>query len=146
MKLSTKSRYGLRAMIDIAVNSKEKSVSIIDIAQREKISEGYLEQIVALLKKAGLVISKRGAGGGYYIGKELKDISVGDILRAIEGNLSLVECAVTGEKDKCDMKEMCVTKFVWQQINDSINRTVDNITLEMLVNRSKECKAPGYGC
>ena len=87
MKLSTKGRYGLSAMIDLAVYSENEAVSLNSIAERQHISEGYLEQLMAKLKKAGLVTSIRGASGGYYLAKPASEISVGDILRALEGSL-----------------------------------------------------------
>lgn len=90
MKLSTKGRYGLRALIDLAVYSEESAVSIGSIAARQKISESYLEQLMAKLRKAGLVVSIRGAGGGYRLARPAGEISVGDILRALEGNLEAV--------------------------------------------------------
>ena len=92
MKLSTKGRYGLRALIDLATYSEEEAVSISSIAARQHISEGYLEQLVAKLRKAGLVTSTRGATGGYRLAKDPGQISVGDILRALEGSLEAVEC------------------------------------------------------
>ena len=87
MKLSTKGRYGLRAMIDLAEHSGKEPAAISSIAERQGISEGYLEQLAALLKKAGLIKSIRGAGGGYILARDMEDISVGDILRALEGRL-----------------------------------------------------------
>ena len=87
MKLSTKGKYGLRALIDLAQYSEDSPVSITSIARRQDISERYLEQLMSKLKKAGLVKSIRGANGGYVLAKEAKDISVGDVLRALEGNL-----------------------------------------------------------
>ena len=92
MKLSTKGRYGLRALIDLAQYSGEAPVSITSISARQDISERYLEQLMAMLKKAGLVSSVRGAGGGYILAKDMREISVGDILRALEGSLEPVEC------------------------------------------------------
>ena len=92
MKLSTKGRYGLRAMVDLAVYSEKESVSISCIAQRENISESYLEQLAGKLKKAGLIKSTRGAQGGYRLAKPAAEISVGDILRALEGELGAVDC------------------------------------------------------
>ena len=92
MKLSTKGRYGLRALIDLAQYSGQAPVSITSISARQDISERYLEQLMALLRKAGLIRSVRGAGGGYVLAKDMKEISVGDILRALEGNLEPVEC------------------------------------------------------
>lgn len=150
MKLSTKGRYGLRAMIDMARNSEKDPVSINSVALRQGISEGYLEQIVSLLKKAGLVKSIRGAGGGYVLAKKTEEISVGDILRALEGNLEPVRCAAYYSDEGCTASEGCVTKYVWQKINDSINKTVDEITLKELVKESRilnpEDHAVDSGC
>ena len=93
MKLSTKGRYGLRALIDLAQYSEEEPVSITSISNRQGISERYLEQLMAKLKKAEIVKSIRGAGGGYILGKDMHEISVGDVLRALEGSLDPVECS-----------------------------------------------------
>ena len=102
MKLSTKGRYGLRALIDLAVYCENETVSIASIAARQNISESYLEQLIAKLRKAGLVTSVRGAGGGYKLAKPAEEISVGDILRALEGNLDPVECPGLKEESTCD--------------------------------------------
>ena len=133
MKLSTKGRYGLRAMIDLAQYSGDAPVSIISISERQDISERYLEQLVALLRKAGLVRSIRGAGGGYVLAKE---ISVGDILRALEGSLEPVECPGLDPAGGCKSADSCVSKYVWKRINESISRTVDEIMLDQLVEES----------
>ena len=143
MKLSTKGRYGLRALIDLAVHSEEEAVSISSIAARQNISESYLEQLVAMLRRAGLVISIRGAGGGYKLGKPADDISVGDILRSLEGNLKAVECAGLNKDKGCQGADLCVTKYVWKRINDSITLAVDDIKLSQLVAESKEVKNKG---
>lgn len=143
MKLSTRGRYGLRAIIDLARNSETEPVSIGSISARQDISEGYLEQLVALLKKAGLVKSIRGAGGGYVLAKEMKDISVGDVLRALEGSLEPVKCAAFYSDEGCMASDGCVTKYVWQKINDSINQTVDEMHLDELVKDSREVNPQG---
>lgn len=137
MRISTKGRYGLRAVIDLALYSEIEPVSISSIALRQDISEGYLEQIMTLLKKAGLIKSIRGAGGGYVLAKEIDEISVGDILRALEGNLEPVECSAYRQEDGCQAADKCVTKYVWLRINESINRTVDEISLRQLVEESR---------
>ncbi len=138
MKLSTKGRYGLRALIDLAQYSEKEPVSITSISDRQGISERYLEQLMAMLKKAGLVKSIRGAGGGYILAKELEAISVGDVLRALEGSLEPVECSGLNPEEGCKAADSCVTKYVWQRINDSINRTVDEIKLDQLVEESRK--------
>ena len=94
MKLSTKGRYGLRALIDLARYSEYNPVSITSISDRQDISERYLEQLMAMMKKSGLVKSVRGAGGGYILAKDLSEISVGDVLRSLEGNLEPVELSL----------------------------------------------------
>lgn len=137
MKLSTKGRYGLRAMIDLARYSEEEPVSISSIAARQGISERYLEQLVGLLKKAGLVSSIRGASGGYVLTRESGEISVGDVLRALEGSLEPVKCAAFYSEEGCTASDGCVTKYVWQKINDSINETVDKMMLDELVRESR---------
>lgn len=110
MKLSTKGRYGLRAMIDLAVYSEKEPVSIQSIADRQNISERYLEQLMASLKKEGLVKSIRGANGGYQLARPAIGISVGDILRALEGDLRAVTCPANGEEGNggCENADLCV--------------------------------------
>ncbi len=143
MKLSTKGRYGLRALIDLAQYSGEAPVSITSISTRQELSERYLEQLMSMLKKAGLVRSIRGAGGGYVLAKEMREISVGDVLRALEGSLEPVECAGLEPDGGCKAADCCVTKYVWQRINDSISRTVDEIMLDQLVEESRNMNRAG---
>lgn len=143
MKLSTKGRYGLRALIDLAQYSEKEPVSIGCIAQRQNLSERYLEQLMSLLKKAGLVKSIRGAGGGYVLAKDAGEISVGDVLRALEGSLEPVDCSGYGSGEECSASGGCVTKYVWKRINESINQTVDEIKLDTLVEESKQLSVCG---
>ena len=140
MKLSTKGRYGLRALIDLALYSENEAASIASISARQQISESSLEQLIAKLRKAGLVVSVRGAGGGYRLAKPASEISVGDILRALEGSLDAVHCPGLEEEGSCEGSEFCVTKYVWQRINESINRTVDEIRLDQLIEESRKMK------
>jgi len=141
MKISTKGRYGLRALIDLAQLGYDDPISITTISNRQGVSERYLEQLMSLLKKAGLVKSIRGANGGYILAKELSEISVGDILRALEGDLEPVACpaikTIKSEED-CNAVDQCVTKYVWQRISESINRTVDEIKLDQLLQQKGE--------
>ena len=138
MKLSTKGRYGLRALIDLAQHSGPEPVSITSISDRQGISERYLEQLMSMMKKAGLIKSIRGAGGGYVLAKDLEDISVGDVLRALEGSLEPVECSALHPDEGCKAADICVTKYVWQRINESINQTVDEIKLSQLVGEGRK--------
>lgn len=143
MKLSTKGRYGLRALIDLALNSQEEAVSIQSIATRQNISISYLEQLFSKLKKANLITSVRGAAGGYLLAKPEKEISVGDILRALEGNLDAVTCAANQENNSCEVSDVCVTKLVWKRINDSITDAVDTMMLDQLVDESRRIRDKG---
>lgn len=140
MNFSTKGRYGLRAMIDLAVHSEE-AVPISSIAARENISECYLEQLAAKLKKAGLVVSTRGAQGGYRLARPSSEISVGDVLRALEGSVNAVECPGLLEEESCQNSECCAARSVWQKINDSITKAVDDIDLAQLAEESRRARA-----
>lgn len=137
MKLSTKGRYGLRAMIDIGVYSKEQPLSLKIVSNRLDISESYLEQIISKLKKEKLVISKRGAKGGYVLGKNPAQISVGEILRTLEGSLAPTDCTCETKLEVCTKccgnEEECITKSVWEKIKNGINEVVDNIYLSELI-------------
>lgn len=142
MKLSTKGRYGLRALIDLALYSDEEAVSIQSISNRQNISDSYLEQLMRKLKKAGLVVSERGAQGGYRLAKPADEISVGDVLRALEGSLETVSCGA-GNNEHCQGEDLCVTRYVWQEINKSIQETVDSIKISQLVEESRKAREKG---
>lgn len=140
MKISTKGRYGLKAMLFIAVNGEKSCVSLRSISEAEGISENYLEQLIAQLKKHKLVKSVRGAYGGYTLLKAPEDISVGDILRALEGSLSPVECVNEDSDKECSCGNTacgsdCITREVWLQIDKSVTETVDGISLKYLVDK-----------
>lgn len=128
-------------MIDLALYSEREAVSIQSIAGRQNISDSYLEQLVRKLKKAGLVISVRGAQGGYKLAKPADEISVGDVLRALEGSLEAVTCR--GDGESCQGADLCVTRYVWQRINNSIKETVDSIMLDQLVEESRRMRDKG---
>lgn len=142
MKLSTKGRYGLLAVIDLAINAEYEAVPLSAIAERQSISISYLEQLIAKLKKAGIVNSIRGAQGGYVLAKDPAEISVGAILRALEGDLNPVDCAeVVGNGSICKGSSVCVTKYVWMRISESINNTVDTMLLSELLAEHKKVAA-----
>ena len=142
MKLTTKGRYGLRAVVDLAVNTDDEAVALSQIAERQGISVNYLEQLIAKLKKSGIVNGIRGAQGGYVLAMPAEEISVGDILRALEGDLSPVDCYELNSNDTpCSNSDICVTKYVWKRISDSINDAVDGIMLSDLVAESKRVQA-----
>ncbi|TAH68151.1 MAG: Rrf2 family transcriptional regulator [Anaerolineaceae bacterium] len=142
MKLTTKGRYGLRAVVDLAVNADDEAVALSQIAERQGISMNYLEQLIAKLKKSGIVNGIRGAQGGYVLAMPAEEISVGDILRALEGDLSPVDCYELNSNDTpCNNSDLCVTKYVWKRISDSINDAVDGIMLSDLAAESKRVQA-----
>ena len=123
-------------MLDLAVHMNgTEPVSLNSIAERQEISEIYLEQIFSALRKSGLVKSERGSQGGYRLGKSAAEITVGEILRALEGPLDIVDCIT--DSGRCKRYDACVTKDVWRKVTESINKTVDSITLEDLVNDYK---------
>ena len=136
MKISTKGRYALRLMLDLAIQPGDSAVPLRDVAERQEISDKYLEQIVTQLARGGLVRSVRGAGGGYLLTRTPEEYTVGEILRQLEGNLAPVSCVSGGSC--CGRADRCVTLEVWQQIQDVVDGVVDNITLADLVKRYHE--------
>lgn len=136
MKISTKGRYALRLMLDLALNSTGEQITIKSIAARQDISDKYLEQIISLLNRAGYVKSIRGAQGGYKLTKTPSEYTVGMILRLTEGSLAPVDC-LEEYTNECTRSSECVTREVWQELYDAINLVVDRITLQDLVDRTK---------
>ena len=132
MRISTKGRYALRMMLDLALNNTGAPVRIKEIAARQNISDKYLEQIISILNKAGFVRSVRGPQGGYHLAKPAEEYTVGMILRLTEGSLAPVEC-LEENAGHCERSDGCVTVLVYQKINDAINKVVDQITLADLV-------------
>ena len=131
MKLSTKGRYGLKAMFELSINQNAGPIPLKYIAKRQNISEQYLEQIFSALKKSGLVTSVRGAQGGYLLAKEAKDITVGDILIVLEGPISISECII--DEDICENSGICVTKVVWERLKKGIEDVINSITLQDMI-------------
>lgn len=141
MKISTRGRYALRMMIDLAVNGTDEMVRIKEIATRQGLSEKYLEQIISSLKKAGYVKSLRGAQGGYSLSKEPREYTVGMILRLTEGNMAPVAC-LEDEVNQCGKVDECVSVRLWKMLNDAVNGVIDKVTLQDLVDWEKEKKEP----
>ena len=132
MRISTKGKYGLRAMVDLAVNSLDSPISLSSIAERQDLSLGYMEQVFSVLRKAGLVNSIKGAQGGYILADNPANITVGDVLRALEGDLNVVDEAEQQEANEKSI-EYCIKTVVWDKMNESLNKVADSITLEDLV-------------
>lgn len=129
MWLSTKSKYGLRAIYEVGLNYGQSPVALSSIAEKHHISQPYLEQIFSMLKKSGLIISKRGQQGGYLLSREPSKITIGEILRCLEGSFIPTECEV--ENIFCCSD--CITGTVFRKINDGINTVIDNFTLQDLI-------------
>ena len=132
MKISTKGRYALRLMLDIAMNDAVEPVRLKDVAERQSISVKYLEQIISQLVRAGYVKSIRGPQGGYRLVKAPKEYTVGMILRQVEGNMVPVAC-LEDEESGCERQSQCVTLRIWKELNDAIKSVVDRYTLEDLM-------------
>ena len=136
MKLSTRGRYGLHAMYALACGYGGAPMSINTIAETQGISEAYLEQLISSLKRDGLVAAKRGSSGGYVLSRPPKDITVGDVLRSVEGAMELVGC-VSGD-DPCSMAGECPSRRIWKKISDGLNEMLDSYTLEDMLNKGGE--------
>ncbi len=136
MKLSTKGRYGLRCMVDLALTSSGEHVALYSIAERQGLSVLYLEQVFSTLRKAGLVKSVKGAGGGYSLADAPSRITVGSVLRALEGNISIVNSLSKEDSEQLNNLERCIRTTLWTRIDDSISDIIDSVTLEDLAEES----------
>lgn len=143
MKISTKGRYALRLMVDLAENQGDGYVSLKDIASRQEISKKYLEQIVSVLNKPGILLTNRGYQGGYRLAKNANEYTVGDILRLTEGGLAPVSC-LERKPLQCDRAEMCPTLSVWKGLYDVLNQYLDSITIQDIVDKDVDPQSFGY--
>lgn len=134
MKISTKGRYALRMLADLAVHQEEGFISLKDIAERQNISKKYLEQIVPMLNKAGILRTNRGNRGGYNLASKPEELTVGDVLRATEGSLAPVAC-LDYDPIECPRADECDTLFVWQGLFRTVNEYLDGITLRDIIDR-----------
>src|SRR4030042_4005085 len=131
MKISTRTRYGMRAILELALAHKEQPLQIKLIAERQNISNKYLEQLVAIMKAAGLVRSIRGPHGGYLLAKPPEEIKLSEVFRILEGPVLTVECV--DHKEICPICADCITRQLWMQMNDAIFNVLDSRTLQDLV-------------
>ena len=134
MKISTKGRYALRLMLDLALNNTGEYIPLKSVSERQEISVKYLEQIITTLVKAGFVKGLRGSKGGYKLAKEPDEYTVGMILRLTEGSLAPV-ASLDEEVNTCDRCDDCITLELWKQLYSAINNVVDNITLADLIEK-----------
>ena len=140
MKLSTKGRYAIHAMYDLSLHSHDGPQPIKAIAERQDVPEAYLEQLFGQLRRSGLVLSTRGAQGGYTLARPAAEISVGDVLRAVEGPLAITDCL--SDDAHCDRACRCPTRVVWQKVSDALEAAVDGISLQDMVNDSIDASKP----
>ncbi len=140
MRLSTKARYAVRAMIDLALHGDGDTITRDEIAARQDISPLYLSHILLRLSKAGLLTSTKGPGGGYHLGREPKNIRVGDIVRAVGEPLDLVPCTAKG-RDYCDRAGTCAAHALWVRVAGAVRDTLDASTLEDLCQDARSLDA-----
>ena len=131
MRMSTRGRYGLTAMLDIAMQGELSAVTAKDISERQEISVTYLEQLLSKLKRAGLVKGTRGPGGGYQLNKAVDQIKIGDIVRVLEGPIAPVYCVLpTVNPSQCDKLAKCAMRLLWKKLGDKMTEVLDSITLK----------------
>lgn len=134
MKLTSKGRYAVTAMLDVALHSRKGPVPLADISERQEISLSYLEQLFARLRKEQLVSSVRGPGGGYKLGRAANDIAIGDVIRAVDESVDATRCQ--GKAD-CQGGERCLTHTLWQDLSDRISQFLNGITLGELMTKNE---------
>jgi len=132
MILSTRGRYGIKMMLELALNYGKGAMPLKDIANKQSLSDTYLEQLISPLRKNGLVNSTRGAQGGYELAKHPSEIKVGDIIRVLEGELAPAQC-VLEEEPECSKADYCATRLLYEKITESINNVIDSISLKDMV-------------
>jgi len=142
LKFSTKGEYGLRAMFDLAQHYGKGPTSLRSVAERQGISEHYLEQLIASLRKAGLVKSVRGAQGGYMLARSPGDIAVGDIIRVLEGPIAPKDCVSEEDSEEvCVRAETCAARIVWEKVRDSVAEVLDSISLQDMCSEADKLAA-----
>ena len=136
MKLSTKGRYGMRAILDLAMNYGQGPISLKYIAQRQEISQKYLERLITFLKLAGLVKSIRGTHGGYILAKHPSKIKLSEVIQVLEGSIALVECVENPKS--CPRVNHCATREIWKKMKEAMNNVLESTTLQDLVEQQNE--------
>lgn len=141
MKFSTRARYGLRAMLELALNyDPSQPIPLLLVAEKQGISEGYLEQMMTFLRKGGLVRSVRGSQGGYLLTREPAKIKAGEIIRCLEGPLSPTDCVNEYDPEPCPRTDICVARVLWERVRKSVADVLDNTTLEDLCKESENIR------
>ena len=139
MRISTKGDYATRAMQDLALHYQSGPIQIEEIARRQGLPARYLEQLLLVLKRAGLLESKRGARGGYYLAKHPREVTLGQVVRAVDGPVSPIFCVTAGKRRICPKEaEGCVLRDVWAEVREAVTRIVDHTTFEDICRRIQE--------
>lgn len=138
MQISTKGRYALRALIDLGLHMDQGPVLRKDIAERQEISSDYIGQLFVELRKAGFIESVKGPGGGYVLAQDADKIRAGDIIRAVEGPIALVQCVGSNPEDACHRMDSCVTYLLWKRLSNTIEEILDSVTLKDLCDQARE--------
>lgn len=144
MILSTKGRYGLKMMFELTKKFGDGTMSLKEIAKNQELSETYLEQLISHLRKAGLVNSVRGAQGGYELARAPIEITVGEIIRTLEGPLAPSDCVLDDEPE-CSRAGFCITRTIWEKIMEGLNGVIDSITLQDMLNDYHKLNAINEG-
>ncbi|TEB14414.1 HTH-type transcriptional regulator CymR [Pelotomaculum sp. FP] len=141
MRFSTRARYGLRAMLELALHyNPNEPIPLVQVAERQGISEGYLEQMMSFLRKGGVVRSVRGALGGYILAREPDRITAGEIIRCLEGPLSPTGCVSEENPEQCSRADFCVTRVLWERVRESVAEVLDGTTLEDLCREAEKIR------
>lgn len=139
MKITFKGDYALKAILDLSMNSEDgRVVPISEISQRQDIPLPFLEQIMLILKKAGFVQSKTGKGGGFLLAKQPEEITLGEIIRLIEGPIEPIACGVRGRPSGCADEQHCAFREIWVKVTDALSDIVDTVTFAQIMRRTKE--------
>lgn len=138
MKISTKGRYGLRILLDLALHTEEKPRMLRDIAESQEISEKYLSRLIIELRQANLVQSVRGAKGGYRIARAPSDITVLEVVEVMEGSLGIVECVGCEKEKECDRSHVCAAREMWEGVNNSLRTALAHVSLQSIIDRQKQ--------
>ena len=143
MRISTRGRYALRAMVDLALHADAGPVLRQDIARRQEISADYVAQLFRRLRAVGLVEGVKGPGGGYRLARDAATISAGDVVRAVEGPLAVVRCVVPGSEPSCDRVDHCVTHLLWKRLSETMGEFLDSVTLRDLCDEAFQLLGEG---
>ncbi len=144
MRFSTRSRYGLRAMLELALNyDRKEPTPLFQIAEKQLISEGYLEHMMTVLRKGGLVRSVRGAQGGYLLMREPAGITAGEIVRCLEGPLGPTGCVSEEDPENCARAEFCVTRQLWERVREATASVLDSVSLADLCGQAEALRRSG---